>query len=67
MSSCMNFPAGTTSQAKRDACRPEVYRYRYPTLEMALGHTLKTGTTVFGCHELESIPTTASPAAAATR
>ena len=32
MSSCMYFPAGTSLQAKRDHCRPQVYRYRYPTL-----------------------------------
>ena len=31
LSSCMNFPAGTTIEQKRAACRPEVYRYRYPT------------------------------------
>jgi hypothetical protein len=54
MSSCMNFPPGTTLQQRRDACRPEVYRYRYPTTEMALGHTLKNA--VYGCHELEVYP-----------
>ncbi|MGH3369248.1 MAG: hypothetical protein ACRDPR_04545, partial [Nocardioidaceae bacterium] len=54
LSSCMNFPAGTSLQAKRDACRPQVFRYRYPTLGMALGHTNKG--TVFGCHELEVYP-----------
>ena len=34
MSSCMNFPAGTTIDA--EACRvpPQVFRYRYPSLEM---------------------------------
>ena len=53
-SSCMNFPAGVTVEAKRAACLPEVYRYRYPTAEMALGHTLKNA--VFGCHELEIYP-----------
>ena len=56
-SSCMNFPAGTSVATKRAACRPEVYRYRYPTMEMALGHTVKTGTSaIFGCHELEVYP-----------
>ena len=35
MSSCMNFPAGTTVQQKRDACNPQVYRYRFPQIEMA--------------------------------
>jgi hypothetical protein len=51
MSSCMNFPAGTTLAAKRAGCRPQVYRYRYPTLDMSLGHTVKNA--VYGCHELE--------------
>jgi hypothetical protein len=54
---CMNFPAGMSIDDKRTACRPQVYRYRYPTAEMALGHTLKTGTqAIFGCHELEIYP-----------
>jgi len=57
MSSCMDFPAGTTTGAKRMTCRPEVYRYRYPTMEMALGHTINTGASaIFGCHELEIYP-----------
>jgi hypothetical protein len=54
LSTCMGFPAGTTIEAKRQACRPQVYRYRYPTTEMALGHTLKSA--VWGCHELEVYP-----------
>lgn len=54
MSSCMGFPAGTDPQAKRDRCRPVVYRYRYPSLAMAQGHTNKG--TVYGCHELEVYP-----------
>jgi hypothetical protein len=54
MSSCMYFPGGTTVQEKRDRCRPQVYRYRYPTKEMALGHTEKS--TIYGCHELEVYP-----------
>ena len=54
LSSCMNFPVGATLEQKRAACRPEVYRYRYPTTEMALGHT-NTGT-LYGCHELEIYP-----------
>jgi len=54
LSSCMNFPAGTSLEAKRAACRPVVYRYRYPTAEMALGHTEKNA--VYGCHELELYP-----------
>jgi hypothetical protein len=53
-SSCMNLPAGATLDNKRAACRPEVYRYRYPTAEMALGHTIQEGG--FGCHELEVYP-----------
>ena len=66
-SSCMNFPAGTTVDAKRAACRPEVYRYRYPTTEMALGHTLKDGARSSAATSSRSTPTTGSPAAAATR
>jgi hypothetical protein len=54
MSSCMNFPAGTSLDAKRTACRPQVYRYRYPTTDMALGHTNKG--TLYACHELEVYP-----------
>ena len=54
MSSCMNFSAGTTVDAKRAACRPEVYRYRYPNVRTALGHTNTTST--YGCHELEVYP-----------
>ena len=56
-SSCMDFPAGTSVAKKRARCRPEVYRYRYPRLEMALGHTLQTGSNaLYGCHELEVYP-----------
>ena len=44
-------PAGATSAQKRELCKPQVFRYRYPTTAMALGHTLKNQ--VFGCHELE--------------
>jgi hypothetical protein len=54
LSSCMNFPIGTTILQKRAACRPKVFRYRYPTAEMALGHTLQNA--VYGCHELEVYP-----------
>jgi hypothetical protein len=53
MSSCMNFPTGTTPAQKRAACRPTVYRYRYESALMALGHTLDT---LGGCHELEIYP-----------
>jgi hypothetical protein len=51
MSSCMYFPAGTTVQERRTTCRPQVYRYRYPSAAVALGHTEKR--TIYGCHELE--------------
>jgi hypothetical protein len=51
MSSCMNFPSGTTIPEKRASCRPEVFRYRYPELTMAQGHTNKSS--IYGCHELE--------------
>jgi hypothetical protein len=54
LSSCMNFPAGTTIQQKRDRCRPEVYRYRYPEARMALSHTY--GTSLQSCHEAEIYP-----------
>ena len=54
LSSCMNFPAGTTTEQKRAACQPQVFRYRYPTTDMALGHTNKG--TLYGCHELEVYP-----------
>jgi hypothetical protein len=51
LSSCMNFRAGTSIDAKRSRCRPRVYRYRYPSATMALGHTARGA--IFGCHELE--------------
>ncbi len=50
----MNFPATATLQEKRDACRPEVFRYRYPSAQIALGHTLQNH--IYGCHELEVYP-----------
>ena len=57
ISSCMNFPEGTTLEAKREACRPQVWRYRYESLAMGQGHTNKTGANgIFGCHELEVYP-----------
>jgi hypothetical protein len=56
-SSCMNFRPTATIDRRRSRCRPEVYRYRFPTAEMALGHTLQTGSqAIFGCHELEVYP-----------
>ena len=54
LSSCMNFPAGTTLEAKRAACRPQVFRYRYPSLSIVQGHTNKGS--IYGCHELEVYP-----------
>ncbi len=51
LSSCMNFPLGTSVDLKRMLCKPQVYRYRFPTLEMSLGHTVKSS--IYGCHELE--------------
>ena len=54
MASCMYFPKGTTIAEKRLACRPKVYRYRYPSAEIALGHTNKSS--IYACHELEVYP-----------
>ena len=54
MSSCMNFPAGTTIQQKRDACNPQVFRYRFPQTEMANSHTYPNR--VGACHETEIYP-----------
>ena len=54
MSSCMNLPAAMSTEERRNACRPEVYRYRWPSTRLGLGHTLKNQ--VSGCHELEVYP-----------
>jgi putative cell wall-binding protein len=65
LSSCMDFAEGTSVEDRRgiaedgsfadgEGCRPLVYRFRYPTLDMSLGHT-NLGT-VYGCHELEVYP-----------
>ena len=54
MSSCMNFPAGTTLQQKRDACNPQVFRYRYPVAQMANSHRYPNR--VGACHETEIYP-----------
>ncbi len=54
ISSCMNFPAGTTLDQKREQCRPQVFRYRYPSPQTARGHTLQN--TIYACHELEVYP-----------
>ncbi len=53
LSSCMNFPAGTTIAEKRDRCRPQVYRYRYPTAAIGQSHTYPA---LSSCHELEIDP-----------
>jgi hypothetical protein len=54
LSSCMNFAIGTTPAQKRAQCRPQVYRYRFPSATTALGHTYKGD--IYGCHELEVYP-----------
>jgi len=53
LSSCMNFTPLTSVIVKRMTCRPQVYRYRYPSALMALGHTVDA---LAGCHELEIYP-----------
>ncbi len=54
MRSCMNFPEGTSVEAKRSACRPQVFRYRYESAQIGQGHTDRSS--IFGCHELELYP-----------
>ena len=54
MSSCMNFPAGTEISAKRAACNPQVYRYRYPEARMATSHVYPNA--LQSCHEVEIYP-----------
>jgi hypothetical protein len=53
-SSCLNFAPGTSLEQKRERCKPEVFRYRYPELKMVQGHTNKS--MIYGCHELEIYP-----------
>ncbi|HYH58468.1 MAG TPA: hypothetical protein VD790_04535 [Thermoleophilaceae bacterium] len=53
MSSCMNFPADASRQFKIDACDPEVYRFRWPTINFARSSTYRS---VSACHELEIYP-----------
>jgi hypothetical protein len=50
LSSCMGFPEGTSVDVKRATCRPEVYRYRYPSPRVAQSHTFPR---LQSCHELE--------------
>jgi hypothetical protein len=54
MSSCMNFPEGTTVEQKRERCRPQVFRYRYPDAAIAQSHTFRDS--LQSCHELEIYP-----------
>lgn len=54
LSSCLDFAPGTSPSDKRAACRPQVYRYRFPTAAMATGHTTRDA--LYGCHELELHP-----------
>jgi len=54
LSSCMNLPPAMTTDERRDACRPDVYRYRWPSTKLSLGHTHTDQ--VWGCHELEIYP-----------
>ncbi|HWH06159.1 MAG TPA: hypothetical protein VNT23_06960 [Gaiellaceae bacterium] len=54
LSSCMNFPTLTSIELRRALCRPQVYRYRFPSTLASLGHTAKG--TIYGCHELEVYP-----------
>ena len=53
MSSCMNFPEGATREFKIDACNPDVYRFRWPTVDYASSSTFRAGA---ACHELEVYP-----------
>ncbi len=65
ISSCMNFPEGATVEEKRgldaegdfiegEGCRPEVFRFRYSELDIALGYA--NVNQIYGCHELEVYP-----------
>ena len=53
LSSCMNFEPLTSVDVKRMLCRPQVYRYRYESPLLALGHSVDA---LSGCHELEMYP-----------
>ena len=54
MSSCMNFPAGTTLGQKRERCRPGGLPLPLRDVKWALGHAIKDA--IYGCHELEIHP-----------
>ena len=53
MSSCMNFPEGANRQFKIDSCNPDVYRFRWPTVDFARSSTFRA---TAACHELEIYP-----------
>jgi hypothetical protein len=53
MSSCMNFPPGTTIEVKREKCRPQVFRYRYESALVSQSHTFAS---MQSCHETEIYP-----------
>lgn len=53
LSSCMDFPAGTSLDDKRASCRPEVYRYRFDQ-DWARGTWNDNSSQ--GCHEVEIYP-----------
>ena len=53
LSTCMNFPAGTSIEAKRAACRPQVFRHRYESVDVARSHTYDSAQS---CHESEIYP-----------
>ena len=54
LSSCMNNAPDASIQQKRNRCRPEVYRYRYPEARMATSHVYPNA--LQSCHELEIYP-----------
>ncbi len=54
MESCMNFPPNTPIAQKRAACKPEVFRYRFPEARMATSHVYPQA--LQSCHEVEIYP-----------
>ncbi len=50
----MSLTGTALRDAKRAACKPEVFRYRYDDLAMVQGTTVKTN--INGCHELAIFP-----------
>jgi hypothetical protein len=50
ISSCLS---SDSPLVKRATCQPQVYRYRYPSALVALGHTVDA---LAGCHEVEIYP-----------